>query len=679
MGTGYLTVQARAGDEALPVGGAHVTLSDQDGSILFETYTDSSGSTEPLPLPAPDREYTLDPNYRRPAYSEWEVEVEAEGYVTSHIHGAQVVDTQTSILPVHMEPLSDEPGPVTDVDVDIPPVGLLLPDEGQTGPRQIRALSQVIIPEYITVHLGTPSNASARNVRVRFPDYIKNVTSSEIYSTWPYNALVANIHVITTFALNRVYTEWYRSRGFPFDITNNTGYDQYYRDGGPVYENISRIVDGIFNVYARRRGFRNPFFTAFCNGTTATCAGLSQWGTVSLANQGRSPLQILHYYYPNDLELATSNNITGIVESYPGYPLSLGSQGEPVRRMQNRLNRIRVNYPLVPLISNPNGVFGADTQAAVRAFQRAFNLTADGIIGRATWNKISFIYVGVARLGELDSEGERVTIGQNPPNVVLRQGSSGGDVLELQFILNTVAAYYDTVPTVIQDSVFGPGVKNAVIEFQKTFNLTPDGVVGPATWNKLYAVYRGIGENVPVPPAELPPPEGAPPYPGTPLRVGSTGANVRLMQSYLNTIRIVYPGIPALVVDGVFGEQTRVAVIAFQNQFLLPADGVIGPVTWDYIVGQFQLATGGASVSLEYPGTPLRLGSAGSSVRLMQGFLAELRSRYPSLPPVTVDGIFGPNTQAAVTTFQRIFGLTPDGVIGPLTWQEILRQRNAVV
>lgn len=679
MGTGYLTVQARAGDDALPVSNAHVMLFDNNGDTQYETYTDENGNTDYLPLPAPDRQHTLDRNYNKPAYSTWDVDVEKNGFATSHIHGVEVVDTQTSILPVSMEPLVDEPSPKTDVYIDIPPVGLLLTDAQQVGAPSPRILRDVIIPDYITVHLGAPNNASARNVRVRFPEYIKNVASSEIYSTWPHNSLVANIHAIVTFALNRVYTEWYRSRGFNFDITNNTGYDQYYRDGAQIFDNIGKIVDEIFNVYARRRGFRNPFFTAFCNGTTATCDGLSQWGTVDLANRGMTPLQILHYYYPNDLILSTSNNISGITESYPGYVLRNGSQGEPVRRMQDYLNRIRVNFPLIPLISNPDGVFRADTESAVRTFQRTFDLTADGIIGRATWNKISFIFASVARLAELDGEGIRETIGTTPPSVVLSQGSRGEHVLELQYILDSIAPYYNSIPFVSPDSFFSASVKNAVIEFQKTFGLSPDGIVGPATWNKLYAVYRGIYENVPVPPTETPQPSYPTEYPGTPLRPGSSGPNVRFMQTALNTIRAIYPSIPLLVVDGVFGDATRNAVIAFQNRFLLAPDGVIGPMTWDYIVQQFQYVTGASSVSLEYPGTPLRVGSAGSSVRLIQGFLSELRAHHPSLPALTVDGIYGPNTEAAVIAFQNLFGLTPDGVVGPVTWYAIVNQRNVDV
>lgn len=691
MGIGYLTVQAHTADHSLPVSGAHVTIKHRDGTVFYERDTDNGGNTEKCALSAPDKEYTLDPAYGLPAYSTCDVDIEAKGFITEHILGVEIVDTQTTILPVNMLPLADEPNPVTDNTIVVAPIALLSTEENrQVGPPgepipsaaietpAARLLEAVVIPDYITVHLGVPTNSAARNVRVRFSDYIKNVVSSEIYSTWPQSSLEANIHAIVTFALNRVYTEWYPSRGFNFDITNSTAYDQFYREGGPVFENISRIVDGIFNVYARRFGFRNPFFTQFCNGSTVTCAGLSQWGTVTLANQGKTPLEILRYYYPNDLELITSNNITGITASYPGYALRLGSEGEPVRRMQNFLNRIRVNFPLIPRISNPNGVFGTDTQDAVRTFQRTFSLTADGIIGKETWNKISFIHTGVTRMAELDGEGERASIGKNPPNSILSMGSRGEDVLQLQFILNAISPYYSSVPTVIKDGVFDTVTKNGVIEFQKTFGLTPDGVVGAQTWNKLYSVYRGIYENAPVPPAEVVPPSDAPVYPGTPLRVGSTGADVRLMQTYLNTIRIIYPNIHYTVVDGIFGPQTQAAVIAFQQEFVLTPDGIIGPVTWDKIVEQFMLATGNASVSLEFPGTLLRLGSTGSYVRLMQSFLADLSARYPSLPSVTVDGVFGPQTQAAVIAFQRLAGLTPDGIIGAMTWNAIVRMRGEI-
>lgn len=589
MGTGNLIIQAMTAGDSLPIANAHVEIDRPDGTFLYETDSDANGNTNYIPLTAPDVQYTLDSNFTEPAYSVADVVVSAEGFVTDHIHGVEIVDTQRTILPVHMLPLTDAPDHMTDRHIYLSPPGLLSTARyRKVDPPEMRLPSGVVIPDFITVHLGAPTDASARNVRVPFPEYIKNVASSEIYSTWPYNSLVSNIHAIVTYALNRIFTEWYRSRGYNFDITNSTAFDQHYREGGPIFENINEIVDGIFNVYARRMGFGNPFFTQYCNGTTVTCPGLSQWGTVTLAEQGLTPLEILRYYYPNDLELITNNNITAITESYPGYSLSPGSQGDAVRRMQTYLNRIRVNYPLIPLISNPTGSFDTETHNAVRTFQRTFHLTDDGIIGRSTWNRITAIYVGITRLAELGSEGVRISIGENPPDVVLSLGARSENVLEMQFILNVISEYYDTVPPTIKDSVFDAETEDSVIAFQRTFGLTPDGVVGPATWDALYSVYRGIAENVYVSSVDTPT-AVTPAYPGTLLKIGSTGSNVELMQNYLNTIRIVYPSIPYLMVDGIFGNAMQNAIIAFQQQFLLTPDGIIGPITWNKIAEEYQM------------------------------------------------------------------------------------------
>jgi len=503
MGTGYIRIQASTADEALPVAGADVMIKQRNGNRLFKTRTGEDGKTEDFPLPTPSAAYTLSPcgncNGALP-YSLCDVDIKADGFVTKHIRGVQILDTQTTILPVNMQPLAEEPNPVREEVVEIPPAGLLLSEEyRKMDPPIARAAEEVIIPDYITVHLGRPDNASARNVRVKFPEYVKNTASSEIYATWPEESLRANIHAITTFALNRVYTEWYPARGYNFDITNSTSYDQYFRYEGPIFESISRITDEIFNVYAHRFGFRNPFFTQYCNGTTVTCPGMSQWGTVTLANQGMEALEILHYYYPQDLQLTMSDNITGITESFPGEPLNLGSTGESVRRVQNDLNRIRINYPLIPAIPNPNGVFDSETQSAVITFQRVFNINANGIVNRATWNRIASIFVAVTRLAELDGEGIRYTIGINPPDITLSQGSRGEYVQELQFILTVISVFYPSVPPVIIDGVFGSVDKNAVMEFQKTFGLPQTGVVNAEVWNKLYTVYRGIKNNVPVP------------------------------------------------------------------------------------------------------------------------------------------------------------------------------------
>lgn len=251
-----------------------------------------------------------------------------------------------------------------------------------------RVLRQVVIPNPITVHLGAPGSY-AQNVQVSFPDYVKNVASSEIYPTWPEASLTANIYAIITFALNRVYTEWYRSKGYDYDITNSTAYDQNFVYGRPIYDSISKIVDNIFNEYVRRQGQTAPYFTSFCNGTTVTCQGMSQWGTVTLANGGLTPLQILRRYYPNDVEIASTNIITGELSSYPGSPLKVGSTGLDVETIQTYLGRIRRNYPAIPAITDPAGTFGESTKNAVVKFQNIFGLTADGIVGKSTWFKLS--------------------------------------------------------------------------------------------------------------------------------------------------------------------------------------------------------------------------------------------------------------------------------------------------
>lgn len=263
------------------------------------------------------------------------------------------------------------------------------------------------IPEQITVHLGTP-NSDAENVTVNFPDYIKNVASSEIYPTWPESAIRANIYAIISFVLNRVYTEWYRVKGYNFDITNTTQYDQKYIQGREIFENISQIVDEIFNSYVVRDGRIEPLFTAFCNGTTVTCDGLSQWGTVGLAEQGLTPYEILQYYYGDDINIVDNVSVKTNTPSYPGEEMSLGMASNDIKTIQVQLNRISRNYPAIPKIEPINGIYGGSTERAVREFQKIFNLPETGVVNEATWYKIAYIYISVKKLSELNSEGLRL-------------------------------------------------------------------------------------------------------------------------------------------------------------------------------------------------------------------------------------------------------------------------------
>ena len=260
-------------------------------------------------------------------------------------------------------------------------------------------LSRVVIPEYIVVHDGVPDDASAQNYYVKYRDYIKNVVSSEVYATWEENAIYANALAIMSFTLNRVYTEWYRGKGYPFTITSSTAYDQNWIYGRNIYSNIDRIIDSIFANYLSRPGVRQPIFTSYCDGRRVTCNGLSQWGSQYLAGEGYTPIEILRYYYGNDMYINTAESISGVPSSYPGYALSIGSSGEKVRQLQNQLNRIAQNYPAIPIIA-ADGIYGPETAKAVRAFQKIFNLEQTGVTDYPTWYSISNIYVGVTRIAE---------------------------------------------------------------------------------------------------------------------------------------------------------------------------------------------------------------------------------------------------------------------------------------
>ncbi|MBR4109837.1 MAG: peptidoglycan-binding protein [Oscillospiraceae bacterium] len=346
------------------------------------------------------------------------------------------------------------------------------------------------VPQNITVHLGSPSS-NASNVTVSFQDYVKNVASSEIYPTWDESALRANILAIVSFALNRVYTEFYRSRGYDFDITNNTAYDQAFVNGRSYFENVSALVDELFNDYLRRPGFVEPLAAKFCNGTTVTCEGLSQWGSQNLALQGYNSDQILRSYY-GDVEIVTDAPIRGITASYPGTPLRVGSSGPNVVVLQVALNRISQNYPAIPKIPANDGIFGSRTEAAVRAFQQIFGLTADGIVGPATWYEIVRIYGGVNSLSELRSQGQQYyAINWAAPNS-LQVGDSGEYVQFLQYMLAILSRYIPNIPPVSVDGIYGQATRAAVLAAQRRFGLPETGSVDTSTWDAIYDQYSGI-------------------------------------------------------------------------------------------------------------------------------------------------------------------------------------------
>ncbi len=590
MSQGYLSIETRAADQGVPVEGAKVYMiqAGQNSEVSDTFYsnillTDSSGNTGFVRFETPDTSLTDNINNTLAPYSLVDVYVTADGFFPTRVTGVQIYGDTQSVLPIALIPVS---GSYTGTDggtivYEIPASQLLSDDNhGMRGPsaEQTTPLiaEEIYIPEYITVHLGTPSS-NARNVTVPFTEYIKNVASSEIYPTWPEEALKANIAAITSLTLNRFFTEWYRSQGYDFDITSTTAYDQSFVEGRNIFENISRLVDDNFNTYVTREGYINPLFTTFCDGRTVSCNGLSQWGTVSLAENGNNALQILRYYYGDDVNLTSSNDISSAESSYPGTPLKLGDSGDDVVVIQQQLMRIRENYPAIPLIPTIDGFFGSSTDSAVRTFQEIFDLAVDGIVGKSTWYKISFIYSSVAKLAETVGEGVSDIFSEEIPNVTISTGDTGNYVLLLQSLIDYISIFYPSVPQITKDGIFGRATEDAVRGFQSTFGLTDTGIVTPLIWNALYQVYLNIINSI----TPSLPNQG---FPGRDLRRGDTGENVKLMQTYLNAIAARYPGIRMVNADGIFGGDTENAVLDFQRAVRLNPTGVIDVSTWERIV-----------------------------------------------------------------------------------------------
>lgn len=432
-----------------------------------------------------------------------------------------------------------------------------------------------IVPTSITIHLGLP-DSSAPNVTVSFTNYIKNVASHELYPTWPEAALRANILAQISFALNRIYTEFYRSRGYPFDITASTQRDQAYVSGGSVFENISRIVDDIFNDYIVRQGSVEPLFAAFCDGIRTQCDGMSQWGSVALAEEGRVPYEILQHYYGDNINLVFNAPVGDSIPSYPGRPLERGAYGQSVRTIQQQLNRIHRNYPGIPLIAPISNLFDRSTEEAVLEFQRVFNLSTDGIVGKATWYKIKEVWAGVKQLSELTSEGLTLTEIQPAFPEVLRLGDTGVEVSAVQYYLAFLGYFLAELPGIAITGTFDEATRDAVFTVQQVYGLPVDGVVGRDTWNVLLNVYDQLLHDLPQDYQRY----AAQIYPGRFLAVGDEGRAVRQLQQNLQRIAAQNPAIPTVTVDGVFGENTRRAVLALQRQLGMEETGTVGPILW---------------------------------------------------------------------------------------------------
>lgn len=441
------------------------------------------------------------------------------------------------------------------------------------------AIRYPVVPSTITVHLGAP-DSDARNITVPFTDYISNVAANELYPTWPKAALTANIYAIISFAMNRIYNEWYRSKGYNFDITSSPAYDQAFKENRSTYENIDNIVSEIFNNYVVKGNQIQPYFTTYCDGRQKTCDGLSQWGTVSLANQSKTPLQILKYYYGNDINIKYDAPVSNDISGFPGYNIRPGEAGNPVIEIQRDLNRIRKNYPAIPEITNTLGIYDSETEASVKKFQEIFNLPKTGVVDKATWYKIKYIYTSVKKLSSLYTEGVSKEEATFLYNDELKYGDTGVQVEYIHYFLDAIAFLNNNIPRLKTNSIYGDNTVTMVKAFQKEYKLPVTGVFTYTDWNVLKNAYDKTLSSYPKEYQtfidEL--------YPDYFLARGMSGDDVRRLQMFLLRICKYDHSIPGVMVNGIFDELTEKSIKKLQNDFGLEINGIVGPLLWKRIV-----------------------------------------------------------------------------------------------
>ncbi len=678
--TGKIVFLLQTAKGALPITNSSITVENEGGRVVFYEFLNAvnSGLSKEAVLEAPPKSLSLDSEDVIRPYSIYNVFIRAEGNYRMEIIGVQIFEGTTTQLPIQLVPLPQgisNPDDAEMIIIRIPEHILLSQNQG-TPPNEPRVALPTIniadgiyIPESVTVHLGAPDE-NANNVTVPFIDYIKNVASSEIYPTWPTESLRANIIAQISLTLNRIFTEWYRSRGYDFDITNSTAFDQAFVYGRNIYEEISDIVDQIFNQYLTRPNSIEPLFASYCNGTTTTCAGLSQWGTVALAQNGQSGEEILGFYY-GDIIINETDDIRTPEESYPGFPLTEGSEGEDVRILQEQLNRIAINFPQIPLIE-VNGIYGSSTSNAVKEFQRLFLLPQTATTDRATWYRISQIYSSVKRLAELTSEGQRAAYNQQLyPGTPLRLYSRGSGVQEIQFYLQRISRFNSMVEAPTLDGIYGGDTESAVRSFQRAYGLAETGIVEESTWNRLVEIYNGTLDNVDEPSNDI----TVVPYPNFVITTGAQGEYPRYIQQILNIINNVFLTIPQVAEDGIFGPATRDAADTFALIFGLPQKGVVDEILWNKMNAIFNTVSRGcifaqtqSQDTQNFGGTELGIGSSGENVRYIQERINDIYKAIPYVGQLTIDGNYGRQTEASIAALQRLFGLTENGRTDENTW-----------
>lgn len=442
------------------------------------------------------------------------------------------------------------------------------------------AIRTPIIPTEIAVHIGPP-NQAGKIITVPFQEYIKNVASSELYPTWPADALKANILAQISFALNRVYNEWYRSQGYNFDITSSPVYDQNFVEDRQFFENISQIVDDIFNNYLVIGDQIQPLFASYCDGVKTTCDGLSQWGSANLAKQGKTPLEILKYYYGDDLRIIYNAPVGPNIQTYPDFPFQLGTAGNYVSTLKKQLNRISNNYPAIPKIENENEIFNVEMETAVRKFQEIFDLPVTGTVDKATWYEVKYIYNAVKKIADIASEGISKEEAELLLGVTLQYGDKAPYVRTLNYLLNTIAYFDPDIPLLnASGDTFGENTKQMVIAFQNKYDITATGNIDSNTWRALLEVYNQTIKNIPKDLLQYKDEF----YPGLFLSKGMRGDDVENLQKFLYVICEQTHEIPGVRVTGIFDNLTEQSIKYIQQKYNLPVNGAVGPVTWGKIV-----------------------------------------------------------------------------------------------
>lgn len=573
MPSGTLQVYTALAENAAPLPGVTVLVLNEAGTQIARLTTNDVGSAPELVLTAPDEAYSLDEaNTTVRPYAVYQLRAEMTGFQTIELEGVQVFAGQQTVARLQFLPAART---LPEVEPETIPEHPLFAGDGGSGPAPIgqcadaRVLSEVVVPKKITVHLARPA-VSAANVTVSFQDYIANVASSEVYPTWPEQALRANILAQISLALNRIWTEWYPSRGYSFNITNSPGVDQAYVRGRTVFAVMERLTAELFNTYVRRTGDTEPYYTEYCDGKSVTCPGMKQWGTVERAKEGKSALEILRYYYGSRVQLVTTNNIASIPQSYPGSPLRRGSTGTPVRALQYNLRLLAAYYRDVPTVT-VDGTFGAATRRAVIAWQEHAGLTVDGVVGRLTWQSI------YDSAQQVSASGPAVTVrAPDTPEETLKVGDSGQKIRILSQILEFLAQFLPEItPSGLTDT-FDDALETTVRSAQQTLGRTVTGEVTPADWLAFYRAALSLGAVNPASAA----PEPQEVWPGAALTLGSSGPAVLQVQQWLNEIAAQDCSASFVPETGEFDTTTQTALEAWQIANNITPLGVVDDSVW---------------------------------------------------------------------------------------------------